>query len=343
MIKVCSAEKATRIWAKFREISRFLPVEGCFSRVFCLFDLAERFAAADFSQKARPNAERRHRNLATRKALDRQLKRTCPKTERGFPPDDRTTQKNCNLPQRGGNLLFAAKSSKIVGCRGLRFLSRGNFWPFRAFQGFGAYWGYSPFAGFRPGNAVLGTRMPIIHRKLARRCLLGTGLASVAALGLWLATGGASAQVVAPRPALPPGAKAAPDANAPSADEAIENVFVPAERLTLQRLSKARELLDQGRYGEAVQNLGGILDGAEDFFFQPDRKAPIHRSVKAEAQRLLGRMPREGRELYELQYGAALGRCSMRRLPPATLPAWPRFHAASSTRRAATRPRSCWA
>jgi len=103
----------------------------------------------------------------------------------------------------------------------------------------------------------------------------------------------------APAPAQKDG-KAEPGAEEDTAD----NVFMPAERLTLQRLSESRELLEQGRYGEAVRCLGAILDGPEDFFFQPDKKAPIHRSLKAEAQRLIGRMPREGRELYELQYGA---------------------------------------
>ena len=35
-------------------------------------------------------------------------------------------------------------------------------------------------------------------------------------------------------------------------EDTADNVFLPAERLTLQRLSKSRELLEQGRYGEAV-------------------------------------------------------------------------------------------
>ena len=49
--------------------------------------------------------------------------------------------------------------------------------------------------------------------------------------------------------------------------------------------------------------LGDILEGPEDYFFQPKRDKPIHRSLKAEAQRLLGELPSEGREAYELLYG----------------------------------------
>ncbi|MDY0165501.1 MAG: PQQ-binding-like beta-propeller repeat protein [Thermoguttaceae bacterium] len=73
--------------------------------------------------------------------------------------------------------------------------------------------------------------------------------------------------------------------------------------MTLQRLAEAQKLLRVGRFGEAVRNLGTILDADEDFFFQPDRDEPIHRSLKAEARQLIGSMPVEGRELYELQYG----------------------------------------
>ena len=50
------------------------------------------------------------------------------------------------------------------------------------------------------------------------------------------------------------------------------------------------------------------MESPDDFFFQPDKQASVHRSLKAEAQRLIGRMPREGRELYELHSGGAAQR-----------------------------------
>jgi outer membrane protein assembly factor BamB/tetratricopeptide (TPR) repeat protein len=81
------------------------------------------------------------------------------------------------------------------------------------------------------------------------------------------------------------------------------NVFVPADRAMLQLLDRARLLLQEDRYAEAVRCLGAILDSSEDYFFQPgDRPNPL--SLKSEALRLLGGMPRAGSELYELQYGA---------------------------------------
>jgi outer membrane protein assembly factor BamB len=92
--------------------------------------------------------------------------------------------------------------------------------------------------------------------------------------------------------------------NSASNEDLADNVFLPPDRRTLQRLSQAKDLIAKGRYGEAVRNLGVILESPEDFFFQPQKNQPIHRSLKAEAQHLIGQMPREGRELYELEFGA---------------------------------------
>ncbi len=94
------------------------------------------------------------------------------------------------------------------------------------------------------------------------------------------------------------------DGEESSGEQLLENVFLPADRTILQRLTKALALIERSRFGEAVRYLGGILETPEDYFFQPDKRVPIHRSLKIEAQRLIGQMPRDGRELYELQYGA---------------------------------------
>ena len=87
-------------------------------------------------------------------------------------------------------------------------------------------------------------------------------------------------------------------------EDLADNIFLPPDRRTLQKLTQARELIAKGRYGEAVQNLGAILEGPEDYFFQPQINQPLHRSLKVEAQNLIGQMPAEGRELYELEFGA---------------------------------------
>ena len=84
----------------------------------------------------------------------------------------------------------------------------------------------------------------------------------------------------------------------------VEGAVLTSDREMVKKLADARKLLEEGRFGEAIRNLDGILEAPEDSFFQPDKKSPLHRSLKAEAQRLLGELPPEGRELYELQYGA---------------------------------------
>lgn len=88
------------------------------------------------------------------------------------------------------------------------------------------------------------------------------------------------------------------------AETVQENVFFPPDRETLQLLTKAQELLEAKRFAEAVKFLGKILTQSEDHFFQPEKDQPIYRSLKAEAQRLIGSMPPAGREAYELEYGA---------------------------------------
>jgi outer membrane protein assembly factor BamB len=85
-------------------------------------------------------------------------------------------------------------------------------------------------------------------------------------------------------------------------DSGSQNVFPAADRSLLLLLTKARQLIEQERYAEAVQCLGTILDSPEDAFFRRSR------GLKAEAQAMLGRLPRQGRELYELQYGAGARR-----------------------------------
>ena len=109
---------------------------------------------------------------------------------------------------------------------------------------------------------------------------------------------------------LPGGRRGIQILNAPNPKDAegqqpddSNNIFLIPDRATLQLLSQAKELLDKGRYSEAVRNLGAILDGQEDYFFQPTKDRAIHRSLKAEAQRMIGEMPKEGREIYEASFG----------------------------------------
>jgi outer membrane protein assembly factor BamB len=83
-----------------------------------------------------------------------------------------------------------------------------------------------------------------------------------------------------------------------------DGVFLPPDRQAKRRLEVASEMIGENRYGEAVRLLGALLDSAEDFFFKPNPDQPVYRSLKAEAGRLLSGLPPDGRQSYELQFGA---------------------------------------
>jgi outer membrane protein assembly factor BamB len=87
-------------------------------------------------------------------------------------------------------------------------------------------------------------------------------------------------------------------------DDSGPSHFAPPDRKVLQVLARSKKALEEHRYGEALEGLTEILRGGEDYLYQPDRKLSIYRSLKTEAQQLLGQMPREGRELYEVRSGS---------------------------------------
>lgn len=100
-------------------------------------------------------------------------------------------------------------------------------------------------------------------------------------------------------PAQTPVAQAAEEAAASN----VRNVFARPSRELTQKLQLARQLLANQRYSEAVGLLDSLLETEEDFFLLDSSSGAV-RGLRAEAQRLLGAMPRQGRELYELRYGA---------------------------------------
>jgi hypothetical protein len=84
----------------------------------------------------------------------------------------------------------------------------------------------------------------------------------------------------------------------------VDGVFLPVDRETALKLERARAMLAKGQVADAVVELDRILDRREDFFFKPDPNQTVHRSLKAEAQRLLGSLDTDQRRIYELQFGA---------------------------------------
>jgi len=63
--------------------------------------------------------------------------------------------------------------------------------------------------------------------------------------------------------------------------------------------------LELKRYAEVSRLLGELLEdpATTDFFLLPDASGGSRRSFKAELRRLIGNLPPEGRQAYELQFG----------------------------------------
>ncbi len=111
----------------------------------------------------------------------------------------------------------------------------------------------------------------------------------------------------------------------------VTNVFLPAPRILKQQLGRAKRAIDEENYSDAVTFLGQILTHSgeiepmeavedanndavgqledseaesQDFFIEPDEEDGTFRSIKVEANRLLGQLPDDALKLYDLQYGA---------------------------------------
>ncbi len=136
--------------------------------------------------------------------------------------------------------------------------------------------------------------------------LLKWATASLATLGLGVWVSVPAAQ----QPGPPRGAAAQVplvaqfDGGSGTDEPVTDSSLFVSDRALAQRLDKARELLGQSRYSEATRFLDSVLASPQDFFFQPDKSQPVFASLKTESQNLIGKLPRAGREAYELQFGA---------------------------------------
>ncbi len=95
----------------------------------------------------------------------------------------------------------------------------------------------------------------------------------------------------------------------------VARVLMLAPREYQQQLKQAEQALAEEEYSEAIEHLARLLHSdaterardseiAEDFFVGRPGENHYQTSLRAQARRLLGSMPAEGRELYELQFGA---------------------------------------
>jgi outer membrane protein assembly factor BamB/tetratricopeptide (TPR) repeat protein len=77
-----------------------------------------------------------------------------------------------------------------------------------------------------------------------------------------------------------------------------------AERFQVQQLARARKLISQKGYAEAVGLLGDILAAPSDYSYRPDPDAPVWRRLKIDAEHLLSQLPPEGLAEYRSLFDA---------------------------------------
>jgi len=110
-------------------------------------------------------------------------------------------------------------------------------------------------------------------------------------------------------------AKAETNVGLASSVDTTEDRLPTPPREIIQQMNLARKLLEDQRYSDAIGLLQNVLQrkskissdedrSAEDWFFRPQTASTELRSLKAEVQQMLGRLPREALQIYETQFGA---------------------------------------
>lgn len=87
--------------------------------------------------------------------------------------------------------------------------------------------------------------------------------------------------------------------------DVLDSGLIPADRTLLINLKKARDLIADKHFAEGFRFLQQILEAEEDATIPPEKDGQkLFRSLKLEAQRIIGALPPEGREAYELWCGS---------------------------------------
>ena len=130
--------------------------------------------------------------------------------------------------------------------------------------------------------------------------VVGFGLALLAVA--WSAAADAVAQQV-PFPFKRGPRMVAQPSGDPNEEQTAEGVF-HGDRETRKQLKKAKQLLKDGRFSEALPLLDDILESSQDYFDSTEANQVARNGLKSEAQRLIGEQSAEGLKAYELLFGA---------------------------------------
>src|SRR6478609_4408402 len=90
--------------------------------------------------------------------------------------------------------------------------------------------------------------------------------------------------------------------------ETASGVYLPTDRALSRAVSRARERLADREYHEVLAFLQGVLARDEDSFLERSGDDHQQLGLKATARQLIGELPPEGYEAYELLHGATARR-----------------------------------
>jgi TolA-binding protein len=91
----------------------------------------------------------------------------------------------------------------------------------------------------------------------------------------------------------------------------VSQRLAPPPRELMLQLQRGKRSVEEGKYSAAVRQLGGVLSPPADSdvelkqdYFTTAQTGEARISLRSEAERWIGRMPKEGRRLYQLRYEA---------------------------------------
>ncbi len=139
---------------------------------------------------------------------------------------------------------------------------------------------------------LLAQRGRAAARVYSRRWLIAAGLLAVAAISTQFAVG----QRIPIQRRVVPG------------QETTSGVYLPTDRSLSRAISRAKERLADHEYHEVLAFLQGVLARDEDSFLERAGDNSEQAGLKATARKLIGELPPEGYDAYELLHGATARR-----------------------------------
>lgn len=89
-----------------------------------------------------------------------------------------------------------------------------------------------------------------------------------------------------------------------SVEDDLAGVYLPSDRTRARAMARAQRRLQEGEYHETLDFLNQVLGGDEDAFLDSSAEASQLLGLKATARHLIAGLPAEGRQAYQLLYGA---------------------------------------